>query len=225
MSCGSLRSGRAGSGGRRWNGITVQVDLACYLLRMAAKAPHSVFYSFAEYLRAEEDSTIRHEYLGGQIYAMAGGTPEHAALAMLMGARLVVKLEGGRGRVHGSDLRIRVRKTGLATYPDVTVVCGRREVDPEDKNTVTNPTVLVEVTSKSTEEYDRGEKFEHYSEIPSLREYVLVSHREHAIEVRRREPSGEWSTSVARAGERVLLRSIDCEIDVDALYAAAAEPT
>jgi Uma2 family endonuclease len=186
---------------------------------------HPVFYSFAEYLRAEEDSTLKHEYLGGQIYAMAGGTPEHAALAMLMGARLLAKLEGGRCRVHTSDLRIRVRKTGLATYPDVSVVCGRRELDPEDRNTVTNPTLLVEVTSKSTEEYDRGEKLAHYKEIPSLQEYVLVSHRERAIEVWRREPNGEWTSSVAGAGERASLRSLDCMIDVDSLYAAAGEPS
>jgi Uma2 family endonuclease len=191
---------------------------------MAAKAPHPVFYSFGEYLRAEEDSTLKHEYLDGQIYAMAGGTPEHAALAMVMGARLVSKLEGGRCRVHSSDLRIRVAKTGLTTYPDASVVCGRREVDPEDKNTVTNPTAIVEVTSRSTEEYDRGERFEHYKQIPSLNEYVVVSHRERAIEVWRREAGGEWSSRVARAGERALLPSIECTIDVDAVYAAAEEP-
>ena len=100
---------------------------------------------------------------------------------MAVGARLTSALEGGRCRVYSSDLRIRVQKTGLGTYPDVSVVCGPREVDPEDKKSVTNPTLLVEVTSKSTEEYDRGEKFEHYKAIPSLCEYVVVSHREPSI--------------------------------------------
>jgi Uma2 family endonuclease len=104
------------------------------------------------------------------------------------------------------------------------VICGPREVDPEDRNTVTNPTLLVEVTSNSTEEYDRGEKFDHFREIPSLDEYVLVSHRERAIEVRRRDATGAWTTSVTRAGDRAELRTIGCTIDVDALYEGAAEP-
>jgi hypothetical protein len=96
--------------------------------------------------------------------------------------------------------------------PDASVVCGPREVDPEDKNTVTNPTLLVEVTSGSTEEYNRSEKFEHCRDIASLDEYVLVSHRERAIEVRRREPSGAWTVTIARAGDHAELRSIGCMI-------------
>jgi Uma2 family endonuclease len=188
-----------------------------------AAATHPVFHSFAEYVRLEAESTVRHEYVAGRIYAMAGGTPEHSALKVAVILRLGRAVEGGRCRVYDSDLRIRA-KTGLCTYPDASVVCGPRELDPEDKNTVTNPKVIVEVTSDSTEEYDRGEKFDHFREIPSLEEYVLVSHRERAIEVRRREASGVWTTSVSRAGERVELRTLPCTIDVDALYAAAAEP-
>lgn len=187
-------------------------------------AAHPVFYTFAEYVRLEEGSTVKHEYLGGQIYAMAGGSPEHAALAAAVIAKLVVALEGGRCRVHTSDLRIRVRTTGLCSYPDVSVVCGPREVDPESADTVTNPTLLVEVTSKSTEEYDRGEKFDHYRQIPSLREYALVSHRERAIEVRARDDGGKWVTRVARSGERVELASLGCSFDVDAIYEIASEP-
>jgi Uma2 family endonuclease len=155
---------------------------------------------------------------------MAGGTPEHAALAVAVSTRLALALSGSRCRVFSSDLRIRVRKTGLGTYPDVSVVCGPREVDPEDKNTVTNPTVLVEITSKSTDEYDRGEKFDHYREIASLREYVLVSHGEPAIEVRRREPDGGWSRHVAHRGESVRLESVPCTLDVAGIYLAASDP-
>jgi Uma2 family endonuclease len=191
----------------------------------ALTSPHPVFYSFAEYVRLEDGSTVKHEYLEGHIYAMAGGTPDHAALAAEISATIVAAIRGGRCRAHSSDLRIRVRETGLATYPDVSVVCGPRELDPEDRNTVTNPTLLVEVTSKSTDGYDRGKKFEHYRQIPSLREYVLVSHAERAIEVRRREANGDWSTTVSRAGECADLKSIDGVVDVDALYDAAAEPT
>jgi len=187
-------------------------------------AAHPVFHAFGDYVQLEAGSPIKHEYLGGQIYAMAGGTPEHAALAMAIGAKLTVAIEGGRCRVYSSDLRVRVSKTGLATYPDVSVVCGPREVDPEDKNSVTNPALLVEVTSKSSEEYDRGEKFEHYKTIPSLREYVLVSHQEPAIEVRRRQDDGTWTSHAFRARERAELASVPCVLDVDAIYAAAEDP-
>jgi Uma2 family endonuclease len=190
---------------------------------MSARAVvHPVFYSFRDYVRVEQDSGVKHEYLAGQIYAMAGGTAEHALLAAVISSELTVALHGGRCRVYTSDLRVRVRKTGLGTYPDVTVVCGPREPDPEDENTVTNPIVLVEVASKSTEKYDRGEKFEHYKQIRSLREYVIVSRRERAIEVRRRTASG-WTSHVARAGEKAVLKSVDVTLDVDAIYLAATE--
>jgi len=188
-------------------------------------AAHPVFHTFAEYARLEEGSPIKHEYLAGHIYAMAGGTPEHAALAVAVSTRLALALAGGRCRVFSSDLRIRVRKTGLGTYPDVSVVCGPREVDPEDKNTVTNPTVLVEVTSKSTNEYDRGEKFDHYREIPTLREYVLLSHHEPAIEVRRRQPDGSWTKHVARSGESIALESVPCTLGITEIYQAASDPS
>ncbi|MGD0530561.1 MAG: Uma2 family endonuclease, partial [Polyangiaceae bacterium] len=187
-------------------------------------ATHPVLHTFAEYVRLEAESTVRHEYVAGRIYAMAGGTPEHSALKVGVILGLGRAVEGSRCRVYDSDLRIRVPRTGLCTYPDASVVCGPCEVDPEDKNTVTNPVLLVEVTSASTEEYDRGEKFDHFREIPSLAEYVLVSHRERASEVRRREASGSLTASIAHAGERVELRSVGCTIDVDALYAGAEEP-
>ena len=187
-------------------------------------ASHPVYYTFAEYLVINEASTVKLEYADGRIYAMAGGTPDHASLAAAVIGELSAALRGGRCRVYSSDLMVRVPATGLATYPDVSVVCGPRELDPESKNAVTNPALLVEVTSKSTEEYDRGEKFEHYAQIPSLREYVLVSYREAAIEVRRRDPSGRWTVHVARAKERATLTSVPCVLDVGAIYEASSDP-
>src|SRR5262245_27364554 len=117
---------------------------------------HTVRYAWHEYLALEAASNVKHEYLDGQIYAMAGGSPEHSALQLAVPTLLLAQLRTGRCRAHGSDLRVRVLATGLATYPDVTIICGPRELDPEDKNSVTNPTVLVEVLSTSTEDYDRG---------------------------------------------------------------------
>src|SRR5690606_31274388 len=122
--------------------------------------------------------SIKHEFLDGLVWAMAGGSPEHAAIAANIVALLVNQLAGRRCRVFSSDLRVRVKATGLATYPDVTVVCEQLELDPDDPkgHTVTNPKLLVEVLSPSTAEYDRGEKLDHYRQIESLEVILLVAH-------------------------------------------------
>ena len=114
--------------------------------------------TFAEYLALEEKSDTKHELVDGEIFAMAHGTPEHGRLAVRMARLLGNALEGKPCEVFSSDVRVRVLATGLATYPDVSVVCGRMEIDPENRNTITNPIVLVEVLSDSTESYDRSIK-------------------------------------------------------------------
>ena len=184
---------------------------------------HAVHYGFREYLSLESASNVKHEYLGGQIYAMAGGSPEHAALQLAVPNLLFPQLRTGRCRAYGSDLRIRVLATGLATYPDVTIICGTREADPEDKNSVTNPTLLVEVLSPSTEDYDRGEKFAHYKRIPALRQFVLVSQGARSVEVWTRDHADGWSRVVSNDGDVADLGSIDARLDVRELYEAASE--
>jgi len=174
-------------------------------------------YTYGEYLTLEEHANVRHEFFDGEIFAMAGGTPEHAAVCVNVSAALNVQLRGRGCRVHSSDLRIRVLETGLATYPDVTVVCGRAEFDPENRVTITNPVVLVEVLSPGTAAYDRGEKLAHYKRITSLREVVLVAHDERLIEVWRREETGPWTRSEIRSGS-IRLPSIDCKLDIADVY-------
>ena len=172
----------------------------------------------------EEDSPIRHEFLSGEIVAMAGGTPEHAAMAAEVIGQLRESLRGGPCRVFTSDLGVRVMATGLATYPDASVVCGPTVRDPDKKTNVTNPRVLVEVTSDGTEDYDRGEKLEQYKRIPSLEAVVVVSHREALVEVWSRAPGGSnWQRAEARAGARARIPALDCALDVDAIHAAAVE--
>lgn len=181
-------------------------------------------YEFADYLAIEEVARVKHEFLDGEIYAMAGGTPEHAALAAAVIAVLAEQLRGGPCRVYSSDLRVRVLPTGLATYPDVTVICGPSERDPESATHVVNPRLVCEVLSDGTEEYDRGEKLEHYKQIPSLTEIVLVSHRTREVEVWSRSPS-RWAATTFRSTELALLPSLSCRLDVDAIYDAANEQT
>lgn len=175
-----------------------------------------VHYTYAEYLSLEVEGSVRHEYLEGEIYAMAGGSPDHAALAAALIAILRSKLPPGC-RVFTSDLRVRIPATGLSTYPDAAVVCGRTQRAPDDVLAVVNPQLLVQVTSPSTEEYDRGEKLRHYKHLPSLREVVIVSHREPRLTLHRRE-DGEWTVLEVAHGGIVGLASLAAEIAVNEVY-------
>jgi Uma2 family endonuclease len=174
--------------------------------------------TYAEYLAAEAKAEVRHEFLNGEVFAMAGGTPAHAALASAFARELGNALRDKPCRTFSSDLRIRVPDTGLTTYPDLSVVCGGIELDPQDPNTITNPIVIVEVLSENTEGYDRGAKAQHYRRIPSLREYVLVSQQEARIEVQRRNEHGIWEIHDAREGEICELVSLGVRLDVRAIY-------
>jgi Uma2 family endonuclease len=155
-------------------------------------AEHAVHhrFSYAEYLARERETGLRHEYLDGQVFAMTGGTPEHARLIAEVSFALRRSVDPARCRVFSADLRIRTPSTGLSTYPDVAVVCGAVEVDRDDPNAVVNPTVLVEILSPSTEAYDRGEKWAHYRRIDSLQAYVLVSPVVERLEAFLRTDSG-----------------------------------
>jgi Uma2 family endonuclease len=174
--------------------------------------------SYAEYLAAEEVAEVKHEFIRGEIFAMAGGTLEHARLAMNVGAAIMAGLVGKRCAVFNSDARVRIADADVATYPDVSVVCGKLQPASDDRHGMANPTVIVEVLSDSTEAYDRGEKFRRYRALASLKEYVLVSQNDPHIEIFRREANGEWTLSEANRGETAHLKSIDIALDVDALY-------
>jgi Uma2 family endonuclease len=180
-------------------------------------------YTYAEYVAFESASAEKHEFLDGEIYAMAGGSEEHSALSAAM-VRLLGNVIGERPcRVHTSDLRIYVESAGLATYPDASVIRGPLEQhEPSPEATATNPTVLVEVTSDSSEEYDTGAKLEYYRTIPTLREYVIVSHRERRITVHTRAADAQWTIDDAMGGGEVAIPSLDAELSVDEVYRNSA---
>lgn len=185
---------------------------------------HGAQHSFRDYLALEDSGNVKHEYYQGEIYAMAGGTPAHAALQLAVPSLLFPQIRNGPCRAHGADLRVRVLATGLATYPDVTIVCGPRELDPEDPNTVVNPTLLVEVVSPGTEAYDRAGKFENYKLVPSLREYVLVSQAERRVDVWTRGANDTWSLASFGPGQVAELSAVSATLSVDELYDVAAPP-
>jgi Uma2 family endonuclease len=174
-------------------------------------------YSYAEYLELEASSPLKYEWLQGRVYAMSGGTPDHSAIAASVIRSLGNQLEGRPCRVFTSDLRVRVPATGLATHPDVTVVCGRLERDEEDPNAASNPVVLVEVLSPGTERYDREEKFAHFRRLSSLRAYVLVSQAERRIEVFTRNDDESWTLREVREGA-ARIEAIGCTLGVDDVY-------
>jgi Uma2 family endonuclease len=192
---------------------------------MAHPAAPIAHASYAEYLEREARSETRHEFLRGEIYDMAGGTPQHSALAAALAGELRAALRGKPCRVFSSDLRVHIPATGLTTYPDLSVVCGHLETHPDDPNAVTNPLVLVEVLSDSSEAYDRGPKAAHYRKLMSLREYVLVSQREPRIEIMRRGERGVWELHEASAGETIELASLGVKLSVDAIYEDPLSPS
>ncbi len=182
----------------------------------AAEQP---WIDYDAYLSIERETDRKHEWLDGRVYAIAGGTLEHSQLSTQMIVELSRLAAACGYRVFNSDAKVRVLATKLATYPDASVVCGAVERDPDDRNAIVNPAVLVEVLSDGTEAYDRGEKFQHYRRVPSLRDVVFVSQHKPYVEVYSRDASDRWVLSTAGAGERVVLTALDGAIDVDRVYA------
>ncbi len=176
-------------------------------------------YTYADYVALENESPTKHEFLDGEIYAMAGGSEDHSALAAEV-LRLLGNAVGEKHcRVHTSDLRVYVEAPGLATFPDGSVICGAmKQHEPSPRATAVTPAVLLEVTSDSSEEYDTGEKLEMYKTIPTLREVILVSHRKRRITVHHRTDDGGWEAHVAHRGEAVAVSSLDASLDVDVVY-------
>jgi len=185
---------------------------------MTAPLPRSQYhYTYEEYLALEHAAETKHEFVGGEILAMAGGTARHSALAFRIGGALYSALPSGCTAFQ-SDMRLRVLATGRATYPDVSMVCGPIEFDPADprQTTITNPTLLIEVLSPNTEEVDRGDKWRDYQRIPSLQEYVLVS-QDPRVEIYRRLGSGNWEYLDVREG--LVTLASGTTLDLSVLYA------
>ena len=154
-------------------------------------------FSEVDYLRLERQAENKSEYFDGEIFAMAGGTRTHSLIATNLLGELRSALKAGDYVAYNSDLRIKIEATGLMTYLDASVACGEQRFLDAQEDTLLNPTVIIEVLSESTEAYDRGKKFEHVRQIPTCREYLLVSQNEPRIEQFVRQPNGEWSLKEA----------------------------
>lgn len=179
--------------------------------------------SYQEYLALELERGERCEYADGLVYAMAGGTPTHSRLCSNTLAQLQLALAGRRCVVHGPELKLRVEATNRATYADASVFCDELETSEVDGNAATNPRVIIEVLSPSTEAADRGEKFRHYQHFEALEEYVLVSQDRPRVEVftrirAGRGPQDAWRLTIRGPGDEVAFASLDVAVAVDAIY-------
>jgi Uma2 family endonuclease len=174
-----------------------------------------------EYLAWEREQPVRHEFYRGEVFAMAGGSMRHNALSASVIESLRAQLRG-RCVVFTSDQRVVAAQRDRYVYPDISVVCGPAVVEPGSNDVLSNPTMLVEVLSGTTEQYDRGLKWDGYQRIESLTDYVLVSQAEPRIEHFRRDRTRTWLYQFAGRGERLAL-SNGVELDVDAIFAGLME--
>lgn len=172
-----------------------------------------------QYLEIERGNDFRSEYYDGQMFAMAGGSLRHAFLITRLARILGNALAKGPCEVVTSELLVRSSKTGPFMYPDVVVVCGEPKVADEHQDVLLNPTMVVEVLSKSTQSHDRGQKFLYYRQIESLKEYILVSQAETRVEAFFRQADGEWSLREHTGTEAICpCRSTNCEIPLAEIY-------
>ena len=182
--------------------------------------PQAIHYlTPQEYLEIERRAEYKSEYFDGEMFAMAGASRAHNQITTNVVGELHPQLKKRPCRVYTNDMRVKVSATGLYTYPDIVAFCGPARFDDNQKDTLLNPTVIIEVLSDSTEAYDRGKKFQHYRTLESLQEYVLISQQECRVEHYVRQPGNQWAlTEVHDLTEVIQLSSIQCQLALADIY-------
>ncbi|AUB81056.1 Uma2 family endonuclease [Candidatus Thiodictyon syntrophicum] len=175
---------------------------------------------FADWLAAERASDQgRTEFLDGEVFAMAGGTETHNLICGNVLRELGTRFKGRPCYVYTSDMKVRIESANLGTYPDVMAVCGERRFWDERRDVITNPTLIVEVLSDSTESYDRGDKFAYYRSLPSLSAYLLLSQHRVGAELFLRQGGGDWLLrSYSDLREDVPLIALDAVLPLSEVY-------
>jgi Uma2 family endonuclease len=185
----------------------------------------TIYISPDEYLAIERKAERKSEYVSGQMFAMAGASFVHARIVGNLSFVLQTALRGGPCVTVTNDVRVSVPETKMYTYPDILVVCGEPEFVDSYLDTLRNPTILVEVLSRSTENWDRGGKFEHYRQLESLQEYLLVSQEKALVEQRTRQSGDTWLLREHTGLDASLsLPSIGCEILLRDIYQGISLP-
>lgn len=186
---------------------------------MASAPIQRTILTAEDYLILERGSEMKHELLDGEMVAMTGGSSNHNLTTVNLAGELRQRLKQRPCRVYSGDMRVRIPEVGIYTYPDVLVVCGEPRFEDEYRDTLLNPTVVIEVLSPSTEAYDRGRKFEHYGKLESLKEYVLVTQDQARVEHYLRQDDHVWLYANMSGLEGELsLSSIQCEVPLAEIY-------
>ena len=172
-----------------------------------------------DYLALERSADFKSEYFNGEIFAMTGASESHNLVVINTIRELSTQLKKRPCKVYANDMRVKVDPTGLYTYPDVVVTCGKAQFDDTHLDTLLNPVLIVEVLSDSTEAYDRGRKFEHYRKLDSLVEYVLIAQNRPHIESYRRQADQQWLLrEYSELDGTLRLLSIDCDLALAEVY-------
>ena len=186
---------------------------------MALAKQKPKFYSAKEYLSLERESEFRHEFINGEIYEMAGANKRHNLISKNLIYLIEAQIRERECSVYGSDMRIKIRSTEKYTYPDVVALCGPEEFEDAAEDNLLNPSLIIEVLSKTTEAYDRGAKFAYYQSIESFREYVLITQEPFRVEQFVRKDANTWTYFEFRSEDEVIkLNSIDCELTLRDIY-------
>ncbi|MGC4234394.1 MAG: Uma2 family endonuclease [Niabella sp.] len=189
------------------------------ILNEPEPAYQRAFYTVAEYLEMEKASVTKHEFFRGEIFAMAGAGARHNIIFKNIFGQLYIGLQGNSCQPYGSDMRIHIPENTLFTYPDISVICGDIIPSQEDEDTAILPVVLIEILSSSTKNYDRGEKFKLYRDIPSLKEYILVDSESVNIEIFRLNARRHWELEEYKTLEDALIiKAIDVSIYLRDIY-------
>lgn len=184
-----------------------------------ATVMESVRLSPVAYLQQEETAVSKSEYLAGELFPMAGGTANHNRIAVSVCSMLDSLLETGRCEVFTSDLKLWVETYELFTYPDAMVVCGPTQYFPQRTDAILNPTVIIEVLSKSTRSLDQGEKFVWYRSLPTVQDYVLIDQYRVHVDNYHKLASGQWLlTEYTSLDDLITLESVNVEMSVSQLY-------
>ena len=171
-----------------------------------------------------DSETIRHEYVNGELIAMSGASREHNLITINVSTALYTRLRGSRCETYANDMRVSTPTTTSYFYPDVVVVCEEPRFEDDVFDTLLNPILLVEVLSPSTKAYDRGEKFAHYRQLPSLQEYVLVAQDKVIVEYYRRQERQWIFTDFEKHDEILPLSSLHCELPLQDIYERVTFP-
>ncbi len=182
-------------------------------------APKYNYVSPEQYLEMEKDSDEKHEYYKGEVFAMSGASPAHNDIAYNINRLIAAFLHGKGCKLYGSDFRVHIPENSLFTYPDFSIVCGKTETPAIYADNLTNPAVIVEILSRSTQDYDRGTQFNLYRSIKTLQEYILIDFIAIGVEIFTRQPGDTWIlTEFKKLSDQFSISTIQLRLKLEDIY-------